>query len=485
MSGSSAVTCRWLGLAAGLAAWLAASGCGGHRSGDDASTDAADPSGTDDTDTDTCDPPVTTAYPALRAELEAAGFLVADGDAAELATDDCCAWDSCYLFNPDNSYLGWYVPRGPGQLAANPAEREDGRSLVWRLRPDEAIIAVGRTPPPAAYFSYRSYLHDRWYPDLGKRDWLFFNLGDSLNQFVMGTREGTPFDAEFMLITTADAGTDAAIRAAAERAGLPAAMINTDAIAGDDLRMGLEPEADTFRLQARMALFDDLATGQAYVDDPPITVFRVTPATEQPHVQIVPPPLRPRGSGTDESAWAGSLDALDAAIRAAYPDYTATVLPSIVPTADDDECPPGCNRDTFFGVTLHYFLPEWADAFVVVFGVNHERTGKSVYSNFSVVDAEHLSAIEGLTSREMPGTARVYVDDPLVDDLYAYTVARTCADDTGCVEVPLECPGFPSVGQGSFAFRAYTEASTGTGPLVSELLVDRAILFTRPAESLR
>jgi hypothetical protein len=162
------------------------------------------------------------------------------------------------------------------------------------------------------------------------------------------------------------------------------------------------------------------------------------------------------------------------------------VLPAIVPTADAEECPPGCNRDTFFGVTVHYLLPEWADAFLVVLGVNHERTGKSVYSNFSVVDAEHLSALEGLHSREMPGTARVYLDHPQVDDLYAATVARSCADalaGASCVEVPLACPGFGSLGQGSLAFRAYTEASTGTGPLVSELLVDRAYLFTRPAQS--
>ena len=51
-----------------------------------------------------------------------------------------------------------------------------------------------------------------------------------------------------------------------------------------------------------------------------------------------------------------------------------------------------------------------------------------------------------------------------------------------CIEVPEVCPGFGSLEQGSVAFRAYTEASTATGPATSELLIDRAILFTRPAK---
>ena len=82
----------------------------------------------------------------------------------------------------------------------------------------------------------------------------------------------------------------------------------------------------------------------------------------------------------------------------------------------------------------------------------------------------------------MPGSARPYLPDhPQVDDLYVWKVARTCElDDPYCIEVPYECPGIPSRTQGSIAFRAYTEAETGTGPLTSELVVDRAILFTRP-----
>jgi hypothetical protein len=82
----------------------------------------------------------------------------------------------------------------------------------------------------------------------------------------------------------------------------------------------------------------------------------------------------------------------------------------------------------------------------------------------------------------MPGSAARYLDHPQVDDLYAYRVARSCPEGEPCIEVPLACPGFGSLTEGSLAFRAYTEPATAAGPLSSELLVDRAILFTRPPQ---
>jgi hypothetical protein len=415
------------------------------------------------------------------AELADSGFVLSEGAAAQLDTADCCAWQSCYLFNPDNDYIGWLVPPSPGQTVRDPVI-QDGLSLAWRLRADEAVVAMGRTPPPAAYFSYRSYIHDRWSAATGQREWLFFNLGDSINHLVIGTGEGGPFDADFVTITTADAVTEAAIRAAAARAGVPDRILNTDPIAGTDVALGIEDRSDTFRMQNRMALWDDPVAGQAYLDAPPVRVFRVTPTVERAHVAIAAPALRPRGTGTDETAWGDAAARLDAAIRAAYPDYVAHDLPTVVPSTADGDCPPGCNRDTFFAVSTHFPLPQDADGFVVAYGVNHQRTGKSVYANFAVGDTEQLSGVAGATSADMPGSARTYLpDDPQVDDLYAYRISRTClAGDPYCVAVPYECPGFPSDGTGSIAYRAYTEPATATGPSSSELVVDRAMLFTRP-----
>jgi hypothetical protein len=430
---------------------------------------------------DTAPAPVPGWIDRFRAELEADGLVLAEGRAGVLDPAECCSWESCYMFNPDNDYIGWWLPPGPGQTASDRPSPSGIGSLAWRLRSDEAVIGIGRTPPAGAYFSYRSYVHDRYYPLLGAREWLFYNLGDSLNQFVIGAGEGGPFDADFVLMTTPHAGTEARIRAAAARAGIPDGIVNTDAIGGTPITLGLHQEADTFRMQARMALFADPVAGQAYVDDPPVTVWRVTPADEVAFAPIAVPPFRPRGTGTDESAWASAMEELDVAVRAAHLDYVPHPLPTVV-TSTDEECPPGCNRDTFFAVAIHYLLPVDGDGFVMVYGVNHERTGKSVYSNFSVIEVEQLSAVAAVHSGQMPGSAAPYLPGhPQVDDLYAWKIARTCdPKDPWCIEVPTECPGWDSAGEGSIAYRAYTEAATATGPSSSELVVDRAILFTRP-----
>ena len=44
-----------------------------------------------------------------------------------------------------------------------------GMSPVWRLRPDEAVVYLGKTPPAAKYFSYTPYIFDRLNAKTGMR----------------------------------------------------------------------------------------------------------------------------------------------------------------------------------------------------------------------------------------------------------------------------------------------------------------------------
>ncbi|MBX2798262.1 MAG: hypothetical protein KTR31_11350 [Myxococcales bacterium] len=454
-------------------------GCSGAQP----STESPPPA---DTPTDSATMPPATRADRFVEELAARGLAIRVGAAAELDPSDCCQWETCYLFNPDNRYIGWWLPPGPGQAVVNPILDDAGRSLAWRLRADEAVVAFGTTPPSARYFSYRSYLHDRWFDDRTARDWVFENLGDSRNQLAMSTASDEPFGSDFLLTTTAHAATLQLVQEAAEAAGFDPSSFNVDVIAGADLRMGLHSEADTFRMQHRMALFDDEQAASTYLAEPPVTVWRVTPLEPLSAQPLDPPPLRSRGTGSTEEPWAGALQALETAILEAHGGkdpgaYVAHPLNVSASAASELDCAPGCNRDTFFAITQDFILPIWADAFAVVYGVNHERTGKSVYSNFSVVGVEQLSSYAAVNSQQMVGSASVYLpDEPLADDLYAWRIARDCTGDPYCMELPDECPGLASLEHGAIAYRAYTEPQTTTGPLASELLVDRAIVFTRP-----
>ena len=57
---------------------------------------------------------------------------------------------------------------------------------MFQLQPDEAIVLIGLTPPPAKYFSYTAYLFIRAYPD-GTTNQLFASLGDAVNNATIKT----------------------------------------------------------------------------------------------------------------------------------------------------------------------------------------------------------------------------------------------------------------------------------------------------------
>ncbi|MBF0550444.1 MAG: hypothetical protein HQK60_07905, partial [Deltaproteobacteria bacterium] len=125
------------------------------------------------------------------------------------------------------------------------------------------------------------------------------------------------------------------------------------------------------------------------------------------------------------------------------------------------------------------------DEFLIVYGVNHEATGKATYSNFSVYDACKACGVAGENSRTLAGSAIDYFagtsNIPLhVDKLYAWKVARDCKDDVHCTTVPTgPCPSaIEKNGQMFIGFRAYVEPATKIGPAYTEIIFDRVIRFS-------
>ncbi len=137
----------------------------------------------------------------------------------------------------------------------------------------------------------------------------------------------------------------------------------------------------------------------------------------------------------------------------------------------------GAIHDRFVGTVPPFLLDD--EHVVVVFGVNHERTGKGAYSNFTVDDQVRHMGIVSVDSRDMVGSARAFLPDhPQVDDLYAWVVARDCASrpEPHCAEIPYQCPGVEAGDPAHITFRVYLEESTGAAPLMEEMLADRVFL---------
>jgi hypothetical protein len=163
----------------------------------------------------------------------------------------------------------------------------------------------------------------------------------------------------------------------------------------------------------------------------------------------------------------------------------------------------GATRDTNYLATYPYFmLREGEDEFVIVYGVNHQATGKATYASFSAyADPTRLFGLETIYSPDFDGTGRpgdsarkylcpnnVNECDPDVQYLYAWKVARDCGGEAYCMEVKQ--PEFKDMDGNEYycdldvntqemwlAFRSYLEPATKTGPDDNELLYDQAIYF--------
>ncbi len=442
--------------------------------------------------------PVVDPVTQFRLDAEANGHTIRDGVLFFSTFDGCCDdGANCLGNNPGTPYGTYALPRLPDEAEARDyfavwGELPDPNlTRAYRLRHDEALVYIGTTPPAANYIGLQSYLVQRPTAQGGYVG-IVGSVGPVVNSVTIAADlDTTPdqiWDRPFILVTTADLAVETRIHSALVSAGFDSADIHHDRISYDRVQMGVGPEGDTFGHVWRVAVEHDEVAGQAFRDDPGGVLLRVTPDAEQP---IQNPHIRPvaleRGAGTDETAWQPALDALDQAIRERHSGMRAVDVWTSNNGPREFDCIEEevlCNADTPDRLTwlTPFFQLDSSDDFVVAYGVNHEHTGKASYSSFVVIEEDHQIGFAGVNSREMPGSAAHYVpNEPLVDDLYAYTVSRDCSQHAEpCVEIPGTCPGAPVGDRIRLTMRAYLEQATGTGPDMAEMVGDRVIAFRAP-----
>jgi hypothetical protein len=462
---------------------------------------------------------------AFRQALEKDGFTVQKGelgyfDLTKLLEKGILP--SAYGNNPTTKYIVFFVPPAVGYKVderisniTSALGMSGNTTPFWNLRPGEAVIFVGRTPPKCRYFSYDIDIMHRTYGN--ERRWIFANIADTVNNLVIKTKgtpkgsSGNPFNQTTVIIITADKGIDKRIRAAAQSSGYSDSIINTQVLPSSILKMGLENDSDTFAEFIRPALFNDTQAGEDYTNNTPATVFRITPNESKKLDPYDYPELRVRGTGQTEYNLTGDLEKLKIAILKKYNKLKATELPTsqAVPVGNDaiqrginavGPCNDACylwsaNQTVssptppFFDTSKYYpflrdpgiTLGNDTNEFIIVYGVNHVATGKATYSNFAIYGADVWNGVKAITDKDFNGSAKEYLpDDPNAKYLYVYKLARNCsAGDQYCYEVPygvgshgieLDQPLF-------IGWRAYLEKATKTGPSYSEIVYDRAIQF--------
>ena len=440
---------------------------------------------------------------ALKAALEAEGFLVQKGKFKVVdlfGMYDAGLVPSCFGNNPAAPYLLPLVPLGPGQTPENlpipnpitdyPLVSEDkGLYMEYFLRPDEAIVLVGKTPPEVKYFGLRSYLVRRYSPADNGYKYIFASLGDTANNFTTATVDSAdPYQQPVMFISTADAGIDRRIRAAASAAGYAPGIINTDVMPAPMIKLGSTGTPDSFLMLQRAALFADPLAQQAYYANPGMTVFRITPKSATNLEPFAVPELRIKGTGhTNELDLLETEEELGRAILARY-DYlsprdlqTSVAFEAGYDAIQRNTNALGDNRDTIYLRSDNFFLRERPDDFVIVYGANHAATGKATYSNFGVYGRIALNGVGSVDNTVFPTAEEFLLGNPLARYFYVYKIARHCDSNESlpCLAIPTGpgAAGIPVTQPAFLAFRAYVEPSTKVGPAYEEVLYDRAIKF--------
>ncbi len=261
------------------------------------------------------------------ANISSAGLGVKEGSMVQLDPAQlCCAgklpWGM--YFNKLTPYIAVKIPPIEAPLP------------VFLLRPDEAVVVIGVTPPEVEYFSYQLYLGERTFPTdvetfFSPHRPLLASVGDAVNLRTIKTIGPDPFNRPVVFIFTPDRNTDARVRAALRSAGYPDAIINTVVVPAPMLDLGLDPMKDDLLLiinRIRMSE-DPNGTVQEYVraftgTQPPLRAFRITPSGGASPRPYETPALRIRGTGRTEMDLTPNLGELRQAILKSFSGYDAT-----------------------------------------------------------------------------------------------------------------------------------------------------------------
>lgn len=419
-----------------------------------------------------------------------------------------------------------YDPDDPNNYPPNIDYAMTG--VYYKLRPDEAIVLIGKTPPPSVYFSFRSYLGfvenkpKKDYSDtvttgdqrIGFYHFIGASLGDQIsNNFIWTDNTpygspGNPFDSSTIIITTADQGINEQMRNALVASGFNTGIMNDDIIPMDLVRMGLERGKDHFQFLTRAAIFQNPDIGWDYISnlDEYFTVLRITPKIPYPTTKPWPiPSLKIRETGTTEFQIVPKAretldylrnqiiskyghpeyDIVDLDFNLAIPDAYEGILQDVNVWLD--------NRDTIY-VKTETFQLATDDDFVIIYGVNNTQTGFATYLNLGLYGDELWNGVAGTAfTNEFQYPADEYFPEWFKNDKFYY-VAKMARSTTEGNEIIIPYSTSNPLGsaygidnnQDAFVvIRSYVNQRTKVASAPFDFIWGRAILFTKKRNNYR
>jgi hypothetical protein len=424
--------------------------------------------------------------------FEKAGYIVRMGQANKQFPIEFCL--AGYTPNANGNNVG--VPYFGIQMP--PPPRQDSMysiPLMYNVQADEAVILIGKTPPECKYFSYRSYLYNRYYnfPNPPVRKKINASLGETTSLYRM--RPDLPIDSmfsrKFAIIMAADS-----IVAMEAKATILAATteIDPDDIhfdilpSGDLFRVGTGIEADWTNILHRVSLFKDTVAQNDYMNNPPLEVLQVSRKDSIAPVLWSVRPFLPRTSGITEFHLFREMGLLEYRIYEAFHRNYDLIWLSSTPfnleayTAIQQGVDAfGDNHDCLYVQTNDFLLGE--NDIALAYGVDHTKTGQAVYDNIIIYGSKYFDGFGGLTNAMMARSARQFMSDTsIADKFYAYAFARKPIPGNPYVFIVPPDPnktlsGINVEDSVFLCTRLYVNSVTKIGPDPLEVVLDRFILL--------
>ncbi len=281
--------------------------------------------------------------------------------------------------------------------------------------------------------------------------------------------------------------------------GFDSEIMNNDNIPAGLVNMGLEKGKDAFNMVMRAAIWENPEIGQEYLDNLKKYwhVFRITPRKPIENINPWPVPyLKIRETcKTEFNILPEARDQLnylrykifqkhDSKDYEAIDLYTNLWIMESFEAIIQDVNVLGEIRDSLYLKTNSFKLTS-PDDFLIIYGVNHQRTGIAVYYNVSFYGAEHLNGLSVIYSPDCKDSAAEYFPKDIMENYYVYKMARKGKGD--CVAViPYStgnpegsCYGVDNYQDAFIGIRIYLDQKTLVDPAPYDVICDQAILFRK------
>lgn len=453
----------------------------------------------------------------LQADLEARGFDVARGEWRLFDIEDCqfaiASMGFCMGNNPAAPYVVATVPHWDDEFSDEHLKdvlgpTTAGNWWTYRLDEREALLVLGRLPPPGAYFSLLTYVFTReGAPDTSQplyqaltdpfmksmvflpapnpsRTMAFASIGDSNNNVVIERQSGAAFDQDRFFVISPDERMERELAEALLRAGVPdRSHAFAERISPVLARVGLGREADDFMTIIRYADPDDDVAGDAWRQQVPLAVLRVRDMNPGHAAEPYAVPTREERVGRSEKELADDLDGLVQAVKEHWGQSGATdgEFRSLLHWIDliGEHCLQrlrdclGDNSDADYQISPTASLD--AGEVIAVVGTLGTATGNATYVSLSVNWIPPLQGVLNVSDEQLKGTAATFagaVGD--TDSLYVQYFARDCTGLENCAEVTEAM--IPRGGSLKIVQRNYVVPGSARGPDPA-LVVDPVLII--------